>query len=219
MRFNSSFVLLVVAGVFSLIIARPAHTAPIDLSIISGTNWLSSDTFQDRWQTVGFDDTRWESARSPYPNPTDETTLIPDTKAEFMWYDPYRTSDGTTGSNEAFFRFSFNLTLDDSLPLVAQAFVNADDDYEFYVNGDLVAFNKDGGYADVVDFVDFRSSLINGTNVFAIHAVDGGWYNPRDRLYERVLFDGVITTVSEPATLLLMLSGLLGAAFAGRRCK
>ena len=212
MRINSLFFLLILTVIFSNTIARPAHAAPIDLNIISGTSWLSSDTLQAGWETIGFDDSSWVSARAPYPNPTSETTLIPGTSAKFMWYDPAGMSDGTTGPNEAFFRYSFDMMLGaDSIPLLAQALVNADDDYEFYVNGNLVAENKDGGNAEVVDFVDFTSSLVNGKNLLAIHAVDGGWGNPRDRIYERVLFDGNISTVSvsEPATLLLLLPGLL----------
>ena len=62
----------------------------------------------------------------------------------------------TTGSNEAFFRYTFFLNLQvDSLPLIAQALVQVDDDYDLYVNGILKFQNHDEGFADVVDFRGF----------------------------------------------------------------
>jgi len=56
--------------------------------------------------------------------------------------------------------------------------------------------NRDNGFAGVVDRVDFTRFLRNGRNVFAIHAVDGGWDDPRDRLNESVLFDATLAPVS-----------------------
>jgi hypothetical protein len=41
-------------------------------------------------------------------------------------------SDGTTGSVEGFFRFTFKLDIQvGSLPLIGQALKNVDDDYDF----------------------------------------------------------------------------------------
>ena len=155
------------------------------------STWKSSDTVPEGWETLEFDDSSWAFARAPYFSPTDPGDLIPGTSAQHMWHDPDGTSNGENGPIEAFFRLTFNIQ-PGSLPLSAQAQISVDDDYEFYVNGNLVKENKDGGFADQVDVVDFSTELRNGKNVLAIHAVDGGWDNPRDRQFERVLFDATI---------------------------
>lgn len=166
------------------------------------------------WETIGFNDSGWSAARGSYPSPTSPTTLIPGTTAQHIWHDPSATSNGKSGPNEAFFRYTFDLNIQrDSFPLIGQSLVSVDDDYDLFVNGNLVYENHDGGNADVVDFVDFTSSLRNGENVIAIRAVDGGWDDVRDRLYERVLFDGSVTGVAAvpiPSALLLFVSGLAG---------
>ena len=209
--------LRVVLCLFSIsiipIITKPAFSAPINLHIVSDSSWQSTNTFANGWETINFDDAAWQSARSPYPKPIPPTDIIAGTSASFIWYDPSGTSDGTSGSNEAFFRYTFFLNMQaDSLPLIAQALVQVDDDYDLFVNGTLKLQNHDGGFAGVVDFMDFTSLLQNGKNVIAIQAKDGGWPNAYDRLYEDLLFDGSVKTASipEPGSLMLLISGVIG---------
>jgi hypothetical protein len=207
---NAIRIMFFIMGTFLLLSAQSFAT-PINLNIISDGSWRTSDTPTAGWETLTFNDSGWDFARSPYPNPTDPTTLIPDTSAQHIWHDPAGISNGGSGPVEAFFRFTFDLDIQlDSLPLVGQALISVDDDYDLFVNGILIFQNHDGGFADVVDFIDFTSSLRNGSNVIAIHAVDGGWSRPRDRTYERVLFDGLVTTVPAPNILSLLFLGLLG---------
>ena len=54
------------------------------------------------------------------------------TTAQHIFYDPTGMSDGTTGSVEAFFRFTFKLDIQlNSFPHIGQALINVDDDYDF----------------------------------------------------------------------------------------
>ncbi len=186
---------------------------PINMNILSDGSWLASDVGAAGWQQLGFDDSGWVAARAPYPN----NPGIAGSAAQPIWYDPTSSSNGTTGVTTAFFRRSFNLDIQpDSLPLIGQALLGVDDDYAFYVNGHLALLNNDGGFADLVQFVDFTNLLVNGTNVFAIEAVDGEWGNAHDRLFERVAFDARITTIPEPSMPLIV--GLaLGAAAVFRK--
>lgn len=209
-----------IVAIIFLLLSTKSFSTPIDLSIISDNNWKTSNTLITDWESTLFNDSAWDSARSPYPAPVLPTDLITDTAAQFIWHDPTATSNGATGSLEAFFRLTINLDIQpDSLPLIGQALISVDDDYDFFVNGSLVFQNHDGGYAHIVDFVDFTSYLQNGINVLAIHAVDGGWSNPWNRSYERMLFDGRISTVSvpEPATYILLGLGLAGLGFQRRK--
>lgn len=181
-------------------------------AITSGSLWRSlgfdSGTPPAGWETLDFDDSAWPPARAPYPNPGQPPNVrIPGSNAEFMWYDPLGTSDGGTGTIQGLFRYTFYENLPPhSRPLVGLADIQVDDDYDLFVNGKLAFQNHDGGFADVVDRVNFSPFLQNGENVIAIHAVDGGWSNPFNRGFEDVLFDA---TVQPQADLLLLLPAFL----------
>ncbi len=199
-------------------IAAPTTTA---VSIVSDTSWRSSATFAPNWATVGFDDSAWSFARAPYPSITPVGTLIGGSAAQMMWHDPTASSNGTNGAIQTWYRRSFALDLSSAmLPPLGHAIVFADDDFEFFVNGNLVYADADGGAPSVPHFIDFSPFLVNGNNVLAIHAVDGALSNPYDRLYEYVLVDAVVRTVAavpEPSTVALMLCGFAGVSVAARR--
>ncbi len=187
------------------------YAAPINMNIQSGSSWLTTTIESEEWTTASFDDSDWISAYAPYPNIyTPESITLPGTTAEYMWYwDSSSTPNGLTGSNIAFFRYNFNLSLaPDSLPLIGQGFVAADDNFEFYVNGtQLLSSNPSINDINPAHFVDFSSLLVNGDNVLSIKAQDtvGG--------YEWAFFDGIIKTtvaVPEPGTILLLSLGMLG---------
>lgn len=157
--------------------------------------WLSSDTEQTGWQNIGFDDSAWPAARSDYPSPIAPQTLVQDTLARFVWHDPTMSSDGGTGPDEAFFRFNFNFPFDPNIvPVFAHAKVNADDDYDLYVNGQLIFRNNDAGFSDNVDEIDFADALVQGANVIAVRAADGSGDNPFPRGFERMMFEGLIAS-------------------------
>jgi hypothetical protein len=167
-------------------------------TIVSSSVWRSNNTFVSGWQNVNFDDSSWPSARDAYPIPRTASSLIPGTNAQFIWHDPTEASDGTTGSITAFFRYSFHQTIpSNSRPLLGKASIAVDDDYDLYVNGNLAFQNHDEGFADIVKTVDFSKFLQNGKNVIAVQAVDGGWSNPRDRLFESLLFDATVQPLAD----------------------
>jgi hypothetical protein len=197
------------------------HAAATALPILSDGTWKATDTFVAGWQSSGFDDSAWGLSRAPYPSPIPPAALIAGTPANFMWFDPAGTSDGTTGAVRTWYRKSFVLDLTGAaLPVQGQALISVDDDFEFYVNGNLAYRDASGGNADVVHFVDFSALLVNGSNTFALYAVDGALASPFDRIYERVLFDAAIRSapaIPEPSTFVMLFAGLVGlSAIKGR---
>lgn len=218
-------------GLLFALSAGQAFAAAINLHIVSDNTWRSSDTAPVGWEQVAFNDSAWSNARAPYPN--DRATpggVLPGTLAQFMWHDPLGTSDGQRGPNEVFLRKTFTLNLAaDSLPILGQALIDADDDFEFFVNGARVILDASGGLNLPPKFVDFTSKLVTGLNVFAVHAVDGGFEgvdasgNPIGHgfgnILEWVLVDSRIVTVPEPLTSLLLLTGCIGLLRYGRRQK
>jgi PEP-CTERM motif len=198
--------------------AAPTTTA---LSIVSDGSWRSSATLVPDWSTVGFDDSAWSFARASYPGITPPGSLIAGSAAQMMWHDPTASSNGANGAIQTWYRRSFTLDLSSvTMPPLGQAIVFADDDFEFYVNGSRVYADADGGAPEVPHFIDFSPFLVNGNNVLAIHAVDGALSAPYDRVYEYVLVDAIVRTVSavpEPSTIALMLCGFLGVSLAAKR--
>jgi len=196
----------------SLLILKisPLYAAPINMNIQSGSSWLTTTTESAGWTTASFDDSAWINAYAPYPNVfTPQSITLPGTTAEYMWYwDSASAPNGSIGSDIAFFRYNFNLSLaPDSLPLIGQGFVAADDNFEFYVNGtQLLSSNPSINDINPAHFVDFSSLLQNGDNVLSIKAEDLGGF-------EWAFFDGIIKTtvaVPEPGTIVLLSLGMLG---------
>jgi len=186
--------------------------------------WKSSDAYFENWNDYNyfnefdnpkkFNDSNWFEAgfftETGHGNLVKPNQFIKNTKAAFMWHDPDGKPDGLTGPNEAYFRYVFELNADRGAS-DALATINVDDDYEFYFNGHLIEKNEDNGHADLVQekisFYKYLNPI--GMNVIAIHAVDGGWADPRDRLYERVLFDAVIFDITEPPLTALIIFGFV----------
>jgi len=220
----------ILIGLFSLSLAPSISATPIHMEILSNSSWLATNSPGAGlgWTTAGFDDSTWVAASAPGASDSTVGTLnsvhtaqdtIADTSALYTWYNS--TAPGG-GPNTAYLRYNFNLTFTaDSLPLLAQALIAVDDDFDMYVNGARV-YRDDNGILNLKPdgtpqpfFVDFTSSLVNGDNVIAIQGNDayGG--------FEWMLFDGGINTITsnvpEPGTLALLAFGLAGIGATRRR--
>jgi hypothetical protein len=178
----------------------------ISLSIVSGPKWVvtlnpgpncpADDCLL--WTTINYDDSAWISPMLSKTNGgTTMNDVLPGTKALFMWYPP-----GT--DNVAYFRYKFTLDATSrTLPLLAEAFVAANDNYELWVNGNFVINGDlDEHHQDVNWFpqiADLTPYLQAGTNVIAIRANDGSCkiFDPETRLCSRVPFapDGTYNAI------------------------
>ncbi len=181
-------------------------TRPPGVRVVSSSHWRSSATPEEGWTLSGFDDSAWSPVRAPFPNPKPPTELIPGTTAQHMWHDPAGDSNGISGDETVYLRYTFNYNpAPDDPPAKAIAKIVGDDDYEFFVNGVSAHINSDGGNADKVDRVDFSNLIMLGENVLAIKATNYAktrcywrWNSNLKRwrrecslipTYKRVLFD------------------------------
>lgn len=212
---------LQLAASAALLCVTHAQAARINVPIVSDSTWRSTNTVSGDWTAVNFDDSAWRHAYASYPNPVTTPADIAGgpTAAQLMWDWPGPgVPESTNGPNQAWFRYTFDLArTPDALPLLAQAFIIADDELELFVNGTKYDFGRSTLLADNKRpngqpnplLADFTTLLRDGTNVLAIHAADNSLADPRSRSYEYVFFAGRIVTVPEPGSVLLLLSGVV----------
>jgi hypothetical protein len=162
------------------------------MKIDSWSEWKSFDREVQGWQRPEFDDSGWRSATLyyyPNPNPDEPTRWICGTETLYMWDFDYTSGEvpnGQNGPDNAWFRHTFYLPVGPSQIVTAQVVLGADDDFDFYVNGTLVFSDWSGQVWGAPYTVDVKPSLVEGKNVFAIHARDSYGF------YEWVLFDATI---------------------------
>lgn len=158
---------------------------PVHLDIVSGTAWRAVGTAPpSNWTSPDFNDSGWSRAYAPFPNPGTTPALIANgpTKAQLMWFwDKPTLPTATSGPDNAWFRYTFMLELSPSqLPIIAQALIIADDDFELFVNGRRYPFvgptvlsaNRRANNQPRPLLADFTNMLRNGKNVLAIHATN-----------------------------------------------
>jgi hypothetical protein len=145
-----------------------AGSVPLSAQVVSDPEWRASAHGTNGWSSVEFEDSRWPRVGRAHPNAWSGGSPIPwpaDSSAVAIW--------SGDDEPEAFLRRTFEVREDTPHP--ALAFIQVDDDYEFYFNGDLVARNDDGVLSAPGEVYDVTRRLRKGRNVVAIHAVDRGF--------------------------------------------
>jgi bacillolysin len=127
--------------------------------LLSDAEWRSSLVEEDGWAELDFDDSSWAPARAPYPYPYTPETLLPGTKAVHIW--------DASGAKVAYFRRRFELHANVTSAI---AKIRVDDDFDLYVNGELVLSNSDR--KTTIETVDLTEWLVAGENVIAIRGDD-----------------------------------------------
>lgn len=124
--------------------------------LVSDGTWKVATAFADEWNTPAFDDSGWQNSTSPAPL-GGITPIVPG--SESMWWE-----DNTP--LQVFFRKTF--TLDNSFA-EATAEISADNEFELYVNGQLVGAGDD---LFIIYSYDIAAYLQCGTNVIAIKGIE-----------------------------------------------
>ena len=131
------------------------------LTIRGDYDWLGSPECPEGWTAVDFDDSHWVPVAYPWlliwPSPWE-----PDPDARPFW--------DAAGVSVSCTRRTFVL---DRLPSgTAEARVFVDDDYELWINGQLVANNDDQGAERPGETYDVTALLRPGRNVVALKIID-----------------------------------------------
>ncbi len=181
------------------------------------------DSLGNSWQVVGFDDSSWLTGTGGvgYERSMSETftpfigldLLSPDIPAS-QRIDT--DGDGLNENNSCYIRYEFDLEDRDAIEFLRLR-VRYDDGFAVYLNGTQIAVrnepsplawnseasdqNTDERAVEIeeIDVTPFRSSLLNGQNVLAVHALNRG-SNSSDMLFSVSLVDegGVASGVGIP---------------------
>ena len=169
-------------------------------TIISDGTWRSYDQEIQGWESLSFDDSGWRNAYVNYP------PFRPTIGGAQIWDWPYSEApSGMSGPDHVWFRKEF--TLDSPFGITA-ASLRVDDDFDFYINGSLIASNWDNTAAYVWTY-DITPYLRSGENIIAIHAADLGDY-------EHLEYYSTVSVAPEPVGSILFVTG--GTLLAGRSC-
>lgn len=236
-------------------IALSVSASAFELNILSGTygvnevfqGWFSTSdrnvvgdigslTTPGAWTQVKlsdgsmFDQSKWGRAVVVTYDNIRPQTIVPETKAQFMWGGTPKPT-GTNGPNEAFFRFNF--TLPGPEPPSLSLRIIADDRYDLFFNGRFVGAETLENHMakDRITPIPIEYKLTgiipnnpdlneDGKNVLAIRARDGGpipgcpdpcggSFNTFSRVNQWLWVEGTVSA-PEPGTILVLGSGLLG---------
>ena len=211
-----SFVLFLWAVIFWINLSSASETT---FSIDTSDDWMSFDSEQADWNTLGFDDSSWRNAYEDYSTHPDTSSYPELSEAYTIWDWPYiGTPSGSNGPNEAYFRYSFYL--DDSVDSALFSYA-VDDNMILYINGNI-AYTDNGYGANTETNLTIDTSLfVIGENLIAIYAWDGAYNTVYNRGGEALTANLLIETnpVPEPATMLLLGSGIIGLAGFRRKFK
>ena len=135
-----------------------------DLFIPTDTTWKSSDNLHEGWNEINYDDSSWPQAIN-----TNHYTYIPPWPGTIAIKSPswhYRTSP------LAYFRKTFELTEPLSNIKDAKIRIAVDDDFDLYLNENLIASDWDHYVHREGKYYDLKPFLQQGKNVLAIKAQD-----------------------------------------------
>lgn len=187
---------------FALAVGAASTATAVPLTINTDSSWLATNAPPAAtWNTdPSFDTTGWINAFVSTVTPAPCFN-----GADCIWYD-----DQTSATQFVWLRKTF--TISDT---VLTAFLDGgiDDDGDIFLNGTPV-YSNHNGTAGSFGPLDVAALLVQGVNLIAVAAEDNFGFGQNHLFVARLQ---VQTQVPEPASLLLLASGLAGLAVLRRR--
>ncbi len=187
---------------FALALGAASTASAVPLIINTDTSWLATNASPaPTWNTdPSFDTTGWISAPDQL---RPECTIAP-----CIWFDGQFSSTQFVWLRKTF-------TISDTVS-AASLSGGVDDDADIYLNGTLVLSDDDGS-ATGFGPLDVAALLVPGINLIAVAASDNIPVFGQNHAFAASLRIETPSRIPEPASLLLLGSGLAGLAFLRRR--
>lgn len=188
---------------FALAVGAASTATAAPLIINTDASWLATNAQPlSGWNTdPSFDTTGWINA---FVQPRTDCVVAP-----CIWF------DGQFSSTE-FVWLRKTFTISDPV-LTASLIGGVDDDAVIYLNSTTPVFSDHDGFATNFGPLDVAALLVPGVNLIAVEASDNIPRFGQNHGFAASLQIQTQTPVSEPASLLLLASGLAGLAVLRRR--
>lgn len=153
---------------YAALVCVLSSAANAGAQVVTDLQWKVSPQEEPGWTTIDFDDSRWPTPAGPHPDAWsggDPIVWSPDPSALPLWSAPQEPA--------AYLRRTFDVPADAPRPVVA--FIEADDDYALYLNGERIAENQDRRLTVPGEAYDVTAHVRPGRNVVAIKGIDWGF--------------------------------------------
>jgi hypothetical protein len=156
-------------------------------TIGTSVNWLVSTAYQRGFTELEFDDNSWETVQATGNQAIVERSGLQSGDGIAIWLsraaaesgtmidtlvqvDTLQISDEGIQGDTLWFRHVFNL---ENMPVSAELWVTADDNYSIYLNGEYITEDRDGteDWSEVYQ-IELRDYVQSGDNLIAVEAID-----------------------------------------------
>ena len=184
--------------------SRPIE--PVIISVVSDATWKSQTEngrpIADNWYHPDYDDSLWEDAYTPFPEP--DFSKVPTTEASYIWYWPsywgFQPLENYYGLAQAWLRKTFEIPGDPSQFIIQDSAIASGGWVDFYINGNQII---DGTYTSPNGLplqIDLSQYLVEGKNAIAIYSHAADTADPdlgSDQPYKGVWFNLTLETRPE----------------------
>ena len=162
----------------------PDLIEPVIINVISDATWKSQTEngrpIADNWYHPDYDDSFWEDAYAPFPEPG--FSKVSTAEASYIWYWPsywaFQPAESYYGLAQAWLRKSFELQGHPSNFKIQDSSIASGGWVDLYINGTQILDNTYTSPNGLPLQIDFGQYLVEGKNIVAIYSHEADTADP-----------------------------------------